>query len=147
MTVSNVYMPQKNKVDDSGQKMTQIGGLISMIPHPAAKAVGGGMAAFGTLKQMTTKQPKQIGQQGPIGGGAPSSYRMPSQTPRAAQAELDMPDYSGAISRRERAVADNPEQALIDARAAIEALEMDQEAKMRLQKPIDIALQAQRSFT
>jgi hypothetical protein len=144
MSVINVYQPSTNKTDNTGQRMQQIGGLISMIPHPAAQAAGGGLAALGTIKQMTTQQPKEIGQQGVI-SSQQQRVAMPSQTPRAAQAELDMPDYSSALNRRTE-LAQNADQELIDARAALEALDMDQELKTRLQKPLEAAIAAQRSI-
>lgn len=145
MAVVNVYRPQDKKVDNTGRQLAQVGGLISMIPHPYAKAAGGAMVAGGTLMELSKpEQTAQQYEQAPI-QSQQASIQMPSQTPRAAQAELDMPDYSSALNRRTQ-LAQNADKELLDARAALEALDMDQELKMKLQKPLEAAIAAQRSL-
>ena len=127
MAVQQVYQPEK-KQDNSFQTLGQLGGLISMIPHPVAKGVGGGMMAVGTLGAMTQKPEKYTPQASPVEG------------------DLNMPDYSQAIARREKQLAQDPYQGLVDAKAALSALDVDDETKLRLQKPLDAAIAAQRSI-
>ena len=124
MPIQRVGEPAKK---DSGLRgsMEAAGGAMSMAPNPWVKGIGMAMQLGSQLGAMTEKrdQPTMV----------------------APQQELDMPDYSKALDRREQAL-DDPYKNIMDARAALDRLAMDEETKMQLRKPLDAALAAQRSI-
>ena len=123
-----VWQPEK-KNDTTGGVFQTVGNIASMIPHPAAQAVGMGL-------QFMSNQPD------------PSAAKQKPMVPEQAAEpqDLAMPDRSGAISRRSQFIEEDPTQGIIDAREALLALDLDPEVKDRLKKPLDMAIQAQRSI-
>jgi len=122
-----VWQPEKKK-DTTGGAMQTIGGIASMIPHPAAKAVGMGLQYAGTQKDPSAQAEKPM---------APEQAAIPQN--------LAMPDRSGAISRRSQFIEEDPQAGILDARQALLALDLDPQVKEQLMKPLDLAIKAQRS--
>jgi hypothetical protein len=123
-----VWQPEKKK-DTAGGAFQTIGGIASMIPHPAAKAVGMGLQYAGSQPDPSAQAEKPM---------APEQAAVPQ--------DLAMPDRSGAISRRSQFIEEDPQAGILDAREALLALDLDPEVKDRLLKPLDMALKAQRSI-
>lgn len=128
MAIQEVYRPQK-KQDDTFQKVQQIGGIVSLIP--GGQVIGGAMVGAGALGQMANPYKPEPPQ---------------AETIEAAGNELDMPDYSKALARRQEGLERDPFKSVIDAREALDKMALDEETKLRLRKPLDAAIAAQRSI-
>jgi len=123
-----ISVENQEKKDDSLQKIGAVGGLISMIPTPYTRAIGGvmqGAAVLGSMAKKPGYQPVQ-----------------PQMT--AAAENIQMPDRSQALQRRQELNSSDPYQSLVDAREALAKLDIDPDLKNRLSIPIDTALNAQR---
>jgi len=123
-----VWQPEKKK-DTTGGAFQTIGGIASMIPHPAAKAVGMGLQYAGSQPDPSAQAEKPMA---------------PEQAP--VQQDLAMPDRSSAISRREQGLQEDPQAGILDAREALMSLDLDPQVKEQLMKPLDMAIKAQRSI-
>jgi len=122
-----ISVENQEKKDDSLQKIGAVGGLISMIPTPYTRAIGGVMQGAAVLGSMAQKP----------------GYK-PVQPQMIAAENIEMPDRSQALQRRQELNSSDPYQSLVDAREALAKLDIDPDLKNRLSIPIDTALNAQR---
>jgi len=122
-----IDVQNQEKKDDSLQKIGAVGGLISMIPTPYTRAIGGVMQGAAVLGSMSQK---------------PSYQPVPAQMISAEN--IQMPDRSQALQRRQELNTSDPYQSLVDAKEALAKLDIDPDLKNRLSIPIDTALNAQR---
>ena len=129
MAVQEVYRPKK-KQDDTFQKMQQVGGLVSLIP--GGQVWGAAISGAGMLGQMANPyKPEPV---------------QPEQVQSSQDQGLDMPDYSKALARRQEGLERDPFQSLVDARDALDKMELDEETRLKLRQPLDKAIMAQRSI-
>jgi len=125
MAIINVQNQEKK--DDSLQKIGAVGGLISMIPTPYTRAIGGVMQGAAILGSMAQK---------------PGYQPVPAQM--TAAENIEMPDRSLALQRRQELNTSDPYQSLVDAKEALEKLDIDPDLKNRLSIPLETAINAQR---
>jgi len=93
-----------------------LGGIISLIPHPAAKAVGTGMAVADKLQ--ASNQPQQSAMPNTVASGF----------------------NNGSMARRQSLSREDPRLRLEEGLAALDRLDIDDERKKALRAPIEQAL-------
>ena len=119
------FLPQQQKVQEPSTLDTV--SKVAQIAGPVLTAFG--MPVAGALSTA-----------GGLVGGMASSAQQPAATPQQ-QGETAM--VSSAVDRRQRALAENPAAGLQEADAALMALNLPEDQKQRLRRPLLLAMQAQ----